>query len=357
MWLFCFSASQKFRIDTRQLNPHTNAISFERKGEGEEERTPAPFLWTKPFSTELLGASTCYRVALSAQTYFEVFNTQRVPWNLDKSTGKQLTSFWLERCWEGAWGWWEAWKLWPQAKKVGSHKHLVGECDYIPGDLETLLPACLLLPLPELPLGSRNSSRKQPFLLLAAGRRGRLRGAGPSWLKSSGDLPAFHGIPSHFFDQWKHHLPTLQEMKLVLWWWEGSQLRRRQSTWRCVTALLEEHSGAGLLLEPHPEPGMLAQKSTQPEEMGATAPNKGYEVSKVATRMCCKPIPTSTGRPWQEQDKRCHSFWDCLHWVVLSWPLIVFLTSVCFPCIAVTFFFFFAIWLSDSRYFIYMYIN
>lgn len=76
------------------------------------------------------------------------FNTQRGPWNLNKSTGKQLTSFWLERWWEGAEGWREAWKIWPCAKKVGSHKsysqHLVGDCDYIPwgsGNFTACLPA------------------------------------------------------------------------------------------------------------------------------------------------------------------------------------------------------------------------
>ena len=144
-----------------------------------EERVPALFIWTKPFSTELFAAFPLLQHGTYCSKLSLKFNTQRVPWNLDKSTGKQLTSFWLERWWEGVQGGGKPGNsgLRPRRLEATSLTCSTWLENGItsPGDLETLLPARLLL-LPVLPLGSCHHSRKSPFLLLATRRSWRLRG-------------------------------------------------------------------------------------------------------------------------------------------------------------------------------------
>lgn len=158
--LLCFSSLKISGLIPGNLIQTQMQFHLKERGGG---RDPAPFLLTQPFSTELVWSFHLLQHHAHCSKLSLKFNTQRVPWNLNKSTGKQLTSFWLERWWEGAEGWREAWKLWPHAKKVGSHKpysqHLAGECDYIPwasGNFTARLP----VPAACAALGSHNGSRK-----------------------------------------------------------------------------------------------------------------------------------------------------------------------------------------------------
>ena len=138
-------------------------------------------------------------------------------------------------------GWREAWKLWPRAKKVGSHQpylqHLAGEWDYVPWGSGNFI-AC-----PPAPAARAASGLLSPFqkvTLSPSGNKEELeaeRWAGRSWPQSSGDLPTFHR-PS----------PATENMEPPVgrsWsWWEGSGARSWPRRWHCVTAPPPEHSGA-----------------------------------------------------------------------------------------------------------------
>lgn len=242
------------------------------KERGKKKSVPAPSFSQTIFNRTIYSFHLLRHCTYSSKLSLK-FNTQRVPWNLNKSTGKQLTSFWLERWWEEAEGWREAWKLWLQAKEVGRgqpySQHLVGECDYNPLGSWKLYcpPACLLL-LPVLALGSPKQFQKVALLLWQAGAGEAGRQLSPPRPAGSGAFPASSGTTSPFLNQQKCGLPnyvvTVAEVLML----GGSEGRRKQKMWHHAKIVPWDRSRPRRqkLLEAHLTSGVLAWRGTWPKK-------------------------------------------------------------------------------------------
>ena len=286
-----------------------------------EERVPAPFIWTKPFSTELFAAFPLLQHGTYCSKLSLKFNTQRVPWNLDKSTGKQLTSFWLERWWEGAQGGGKPGNsgLGPRRLEATSLTCSTWLENGItsPGDLETLLPACLPTPAARAAFGLLSPFQKVAFS--PSGNKEELeaeRWVGLSWPQSSGDLPAFHR-PS----------PATENMEPPVgrsWsWWEESGARSWPRRWHCVTALPPEHSGASSRFRSVSTETCLARGDRRHRPTHGRWGLERWPPASAINKHPC--LPGSLGK-----DKIRDGFLSETVWIVELWDgcLLYFLTSV-----------------------------
>lgn len=263
-----------------------------------------------------------YRSKLSLK-----FNTQRVPWNLNKSTGKQLTSFWWGRWWEGAQGWREAWKLWPQAKKVGSHKpysqHLVGECDSMPrgwgaGVFQDFAPACspagsccwrwVWAPI-TVPESSIFFSWQQVQELEAERWAGLSRPV--CELKRPPHIPQTLlrvSLRVSSTSENKHFLLRGRDDGLM---GAGRQGRRRQVVWDGVFRLLLEAACFW-------RPSHVRTRGELSQMRQCHHPRSGRWGLEMQPQVCAvNKHPHPSGKPRQEEGHRCISLWDSLDRIAL----------------------------------------